>query len=185
MPKPMRICGPSGSTATCGDLFALQNEITSRIAVALNLELIGAEAARPTEHPDALDYIFRGRAAMIGASIAGKSYRGNWPVRARIGARSAISRGAELSGDRARRRVLDQSDRHGGSRYRASGSAGRASLGRIAPQPAGAFRQRPGAARAEPVRRGHSRIRNGARVQSQLGGRIARSRPVQALHRVA
>jgi TolB-like protein/Flp pilus assembly protein TadD len=46
-----------------GDLFALQDEITSRIAVALNLELIGAEAARPTEHPDALDYILRGRAA--------------------------------------------------------------------------------------------------------------------------
>jgi len=41
-----------------GDLFALQNEITSRIAVALYLELIGAEATRPTEHPDALDYIF-------------------------------------------------------------------------------------------------------------------------------
>ena len=46
-----------------GDLFALQDEITSRIAVALNLELIGVEAARPTDHPDALDYIFRGRAA--------------------------------------------------------------------------------------------------------------------------
>src|SRR5215470_2451318 len=46
-----------------GDLFALQNEVTSRIAVALNLELIAAEAARPTENPDALDYILRGRAA--------------------------------------------------------------------------------------------------------------------------
>jgi tetratricopeptide (TPR) repeat protein len=46
------------------DLFALQNEITSRIAVALNLTLIGAEAARPTEHADAQDYILRGRAAM-------------------------------------------------------------------------------------------------------------------------
>jgi adenylate cyclase len=45
------------------DLFALQNEITSRIAVALNLELVAAEAARPTGHPDALDYILRGRAA--------------------------------------------------------------------------------------------------------------------------
>jgi TolB-like protein/tetratricopeptide (TPR) repeat protein len=44
------------------DLFALQNEITSRIAIALNLELIGADAARPTEHPDALEYIVRGRA---------------------------------------------------------------------------------------------------------------------------
>jgi TolB-like protein/DNA-binding winged helix-turn-helix (wHTH) protein len=46
-----------------GDLFAPQNEITSRIAAALNLELVGAEAARPTENPDALDYILRGRAA--------------------------------------------------------------------------------------------------------------------------
>jgi TolB-like protein/Flp pilus assembly protein TadD len=45
-----------------GDVFALQNEITSRIAVALDLELVGAEAARPTEHPDVLDYILRGRA---------------------------------------------------------------------------------------------------------------------------
>jgi TolB-like protein/class 3 adenylate cyclase/Flp pilus assembly protein TadD len=45
------------------DLFALQNEITGRIAATLNLELVGAEAARPTEHPDALDYILRGRAA--------------------------------------------------------------------------------------------------------------------------
>jgi TolB-like protein len=45
------------------DLFALQDEITSRIAIALNLELVIAEAARPTEKPDALDYIFRARAA--------------------------------------------------------------------------------------------------------------------------
>jgi adenylate cyclase len=45
------------------DLFALQDEVTSRIAVALNLELIAAEVVRPTEHPDALDYILRGRAA--------------------------------------------------------------------------------------------------------------------------
>jgi TolB-like protein/class 3 adenylate cyclase/Flp pilus assembly protein TadD len=46
-----------------GDLFALQNEITSRIAIALNLELAGRDATRPTEHPDALDFILRGRAA--------------------------------------------------------------------------------------------------------------------------
>jgi TolB-like protein len=46
-----------------GNLFAVQDEITSRIAVALNLEMIAAEAARPTEHPEALDYIFRARAA--------------------------------------------------------------------------------------------------------------------------
>jgi adenylate cyclase len=46
------------------DWFALQNEITGRIAVALNVTLIQSEAARPTEHPDALDHIFRGRAAI-------------------------------------------------------------------------------------------------------------------------
>jgi adenylate cyclase len=47
------------------DLFALQNEITGRIARALNVELIAAEAARPTEHPDALDFILRGRAVLL------------------------------------------------------------------------------------------------------------------------
>jgi tetratricopeptide (TPR) repeat protein len=46
-------------------LFALQNEITGRIAVALNLELVGAEASRSTGHRDALDYILQGRAARL------------------------------------------------------------------------------------------------------------------------
>src|SRR4029077_20688314 len=32
------------------DLFVLQDEVTSRIAVALRTELVTAEAARPTEH---------------------------------------------------------------------------------------------------------------------------------------
>jgi adenylate cyclase len=40
-----------------GDLFAIQNEITGRIANTLGWELIGAETARPTERPDALDYL--------------------------------------------------------------------------------------------------------------------------------
>ena len=46
------------------DLFALQDEVTSRIAITLNLELVRAEASRTSEHPEALDYILRGRAAM-------------------------------------------------------------------------------------------------------------------------
>src|SRR5215813_12716512 len=46
-----------------GDLFAIQNEITSRIATTLGWELIGAETAHPTDRPDALDYLLRGRAA--------------------------------------------------------------------------------------------------------------------------
>jgi TolB-like protein len=54
------------------ELLALQDDITSRIAVALNLELVGAEAARPSERPDTLDYILRGRAALY-------NYRGSTP----------------------------------------------------------------------------------------------------------
>jgi TolB-like protein len=57
-----------------GDLFALQNQVTSRIAIALDLQLVGAEAARPAEHPDALDYIFRGRAAAWGKAPSLDSY---------------------------------------------------------------------------------------------------------------
>jgi adenylate cyclase len=56
-------------------LFALQDEITSRIAVALNLELINAEAARPTEHPGALDYILRGRSVLLKPPTS-DTYRG-------------------------------------------------------------------------------------------------------------
>jgi TolB-like protein/class 3 adenylate cyclase/Flp pilus assembly protein TadD len=44
------------------DLFTLQNEITSRIANALNRALIGAEAAHQSANPDAVDYIFQARA---------------------------------------------------------------------------------------------------------------------------
>jgi len=46
------------------DLFALQNEITARIARALQSQLAIAEARRPTDHPDALDYMLRGRAVL-------------------------------------------------------------------------------------------------------------------------
>jgi TolB-like protein len=48
-----------------GDLFALQDEITNRIAVALDLELVDAAAARPIERPDTRDYILRGRAVRL------------------------------------------------------------------------------------------------------------------------
>jgi adenylate cyclase len=46
------------------DLSSLQNEITSRIANELGVELIAAEAARLTEYPDALDLVLRGRAVL-------------------------------------------------------------------------------------------------------------------------
>ncbi len=53
-----------------GDLFALQNEITGRIGNTVNVELIAAEAARLTADPDALDYIFRGRALLFGKALS-------------------------------------------------------------------------------------------------------------------
>jgi len=57
-----------------GDLFALQNEVTGWIRNTLNLELMAAEAARPAEHPDALDYIFRGRALFFGKSPSRENF---------------------------------------------------------------------------------------------------------------
>jgi tetratricopeptide (TPR) repeat protein len=48
-----------------GDLFAVQDENTRRIAASLEAELIAAEARRPIEHPDALDYILKGRAIAL------------------------------------------------------------------------------------------------------------------------
>jgi TolB-like protein/DNA-binding winged helix-turn-helix (wHTH) protein len=48
-----------------GDLSAVQDEITRGIAQTLNAQLIAAEAARPAENPDALDYVLRGRAAEL------------------------------------------------------------------------------------------------------------------------
>jgi adenylate cyclase len=56
------------------DLFALQDEITRRIAVALNLELWRAEAARPSQNPDAADYIFRAGALLIGGPPSRERY---------------------------------------------------------------------------------------------------------------
>jgi len=56
------------------DLFALQDEITRRIAVALNRELWRAEAARPSQHPVAVDYVFRAGALLIGRPPSRERY---------------------------------------------------------------------------------------------------------------
>ena len=48
-----------------GDLFTMQDEITHRIARSLEAELITAEARRPIEQPDALDYLLKGRAIAL------------------------------------------------------------------------------------------------------------------------
>jgi TolB-like protein/DNA-binding winged helix-turn-helix (wHTH) protein/tetratricopeptide (TPR) repeat protein len=57
-----------------GDLFAVEDDITRRIVIALGIELVGREAARPTRDPDAFDYILRGAAVMSGAPKTRKTY---------------------------------------------------------------------------------------------------------------
>jgi adenylate cyclase len=56
------------------DRFAVQDEIARRISIALSVELWIAEADRPTEHPDAMDYAVRGRAVIFG----GPTSRERW-----------------------------------------------------------------------------------------------------------
>jgi TolB-like protein/class 3 adenylate cyclase len=158
------------------DLFALQNEITGRIAVALNFTMIGAEAAQPTANPDAQDYIFRARAA----GLKGFS-RDNFAEQ--IGARSAFRRGAELVGDDADEPRAGRSGRFARGRHRPCGRSRQGGVGGIAAQPGCASCQRPAAARAGPIRGGDCRIRKGARAQSQLDGRAVCPRHRQALRR--
>ena len=52
-------------TGEAGDLFALQDQITRRIAVALDLELVDIEASKQLEAPGTRDYILRGRAMRL------------------------------------------------------------------------------------------------------------------------
>jgi len=47
------------------DPFVVQDEIAKRTDVALYHQLIWAEVSQPSEHPDALEYILRGRAAQM------------------------------------------------------------------------------------------------------------------------
>jgi len=73
------------------DLFALQNEITTRIAVALHQELIAAEAARETERPDVQEYILRGKAAFLNRRHAPTLPRAWQCMSARSGSIPALS----------------------------------------------------------------------------------------------
>src|SRR5207302_6142471 len=46
------------------ELLGLETEITGSIARSVRSRMVSAEAARRTDHPDAFDYILRGRAAL-------------------------------------------------------------------------------------------------------------------------
>jgi TolB-like protein/Flp pilus assembly protein TadD len=62
-----------GETA---DPFAIQNDITSRVAVAMHVELVRAEIKRPTIRPTALHHILRGRALYLGRVPTRDNYAG-------------------------------------------------------------------------------------------------------------
>jgi hypothetical protein len=163
----------SGDTS---DLFALQDEITT-----LNLELIGAEAARPTNNPDAVDYILRGRAAWSKP-----------PTREiRLEQVSLYERALALDPNsvEARSKLADAlsalilSDMTGtpeADALRAEDLVTRA----MAASPNSPFPHMAKATLLRAQRRFAEAIRDGARAQSKLGLRNVRSRPVQALHRV-
>ena len=98
-----------------GDLFALQNDITSRLANALGVELIAADTARPTERPDALDDVglqFLGREqASHAGNKPGQFPRELWPAGGRLGEHQ------QFFGDdviECRRRPIAQPDVSGG-----------------------------------------------------------------------
>jgi len=166
-----------------GDLFALQDEITSRIAIALNLELIGAEAVRPTRHADALDCILRGRAA-FNKPPSPEKYTEPIDLYEQALALDPWSVDAHsLLATALMARVVDfMSDTPAADITRAEELVGKALA--ASPRSPAAHFAKAQVLRAAPMGRDHSRIRVGARVQSQLGSRITLSRQVQALRRV-
>ena len=84
-----------------GDLFALQDEITNRIAVALDLELV-ERRRRPADRASGHAGLhFAGTRRAVEAAVARKPRRSDRAVRAGVGARSRLGRRAGLVGDRA------------------------------------------------------------------------------------
>jgi len=153
-----------------GDLFALQDEITRRIAVSVHLELIGAEAARPTEHPDALDYILRGRAAALTPSSRENRTKaiGLFEQALALDPRSAVAQ-SYLATALAARIGDYMTDTAAADIERADGLAAQAIT--ASPRSPLAHYASPGSPHAEPPRGGDRGIRDRDRVRSQLGAR--------------
>ena len=147
-----------------GDLFALQNEITSRIASRAQPRA-DRGGGRPTDRAIPTRWTtFFGDAPHCRSRRTRDNYAEAISLFERaLALDPRFRRGAELVGERARGPRARWNDRHGRGRHRTRGRADRASLGGIAPQPVCALRQRSAAARAGPTRGGHSRIRDGAR----------------------
>jgi adenylate cyclase len=110
------------------DLFALQDEITRRIAVALNLELWRAEAARPIQHPVAVDYIFRAGALLIGGPPSRERYAEAIALfeRALTLDPQSVDAQSGLAADLASRVIDNMTDTAAADLVRAEGLAGQA-----------------------------------------------------------
>jgi TolB-like protein len=131
-----------------GDLIAVQNEITSRIAVAINVELVGAEATRPALHFDALDYVL----LIFGKGAHASQLRGaDLAIRARSGARSGFREGAELSGVAVGGARARSDYRLGRLRPRTCGNARRPGIDGVPQHRASTLCQSPGAASAAAI----------------------------------
>ena len=83
------------------DLFDWQNDVTNRIAVALDLELVDAAAARAAEQPDTRDYILRGRAARLRPPSRENRTEAIDMFEQALALDQELGRGAKLVGDRA------------------------------------------------------------------------------------
>src|SRR6516164_822328 len=170
-------------TGDLGDLFALQDEITSRIAIALDFALVRAEAARPNSKPERIGLRLPGSRGTGEIADTRQLCRGDWLVRTCLGARSAIRRGPALAGagaDRSRARWHEQ---HGGCRHRPCGRFAGASFRGLTRHCICTLRQRQFAARTAPIRRRDARIRDGDRAGSQLSGIVCQSRAVETVRR--
>jgi TolB-like protein/class 3 adenylate cyclase len=163
------------------DMFALQDEVTRRIAVALDLELIDAEVARRTEHPDALDYILQGRAAHSKPPTPDK-YLETVTLFERALALDPLSVEAQCRlAITLTARVLDQMTASSGADIMRAEGLVRQALKAAPRSPLAHLAKGQGAACAETLRGSHPRIRDSNYVQSQLGECIWPSRGMQAI----
>ena len=109
------------------DLFALQNDLTGRIANTLNLELIVTESARSTDRSDVMDYILRGRAA-ADKTPSPERYEGAiaWYERALLLDPQSVEAQCRLAGQLAGRVLDDMTATAAADLVRAESLAGRA-----------------------------------------------------------
>ena len=161
-----------------GDPFALQDWVTRRIALALDLELIRTEASRKIEYPDAFDYILRGRAAAAKPPTRDDYADAiDWFERA-LALDPHSAEAQSLLADALAGRVVDQmTDTAVADIARAQDLVARA-LARRAARLSIMPSQYP--APDAQMRRGYFRIPDRDRVRSQRAWRLCQSRLVQA-----